>query len=617
MGWLTRSMDWSSMPVGPVDLWPESLKTSVAICLRSKFPIVIWWGPEHLTQFYNDAYISFLGKTKHPGALGQSARECWKELWHIIDPMLKGVFETGEATWSQDLPLMIDRVMPREEGYFTFSYSGIPQNDLTIGGIFCACVETTDRVIGERQLSLLRELAARTTEARAWQEACRLSADALATDRHDLPFTLMYIVDEEMRTISLAATSGISAERTIIPQCVALDNSLWPFAKVLESNAPCSILNLQGLLGDVPTGPWPQPPTQAMALPIQPAGQTGKAGVLIVGLNPHRPLDDKYQRFLSLVAAQVSANIADAYSYEQESKRAEALAEIDRAKTAFFSNVSHEFRTPLTLILGTTEEGLNSGECALRGAELELVHRNELRLLKLVNNLLDFSRIEAGRVEATYEPTDIAAFTAGLASSFRSAMQRAGLEFEVDCQQISEPVFIDRDMWEKIVLNLLSNAFKFTFEGKVTVSIQLVDGWIKLQVSDTGTGIPAHELPHIFERFHRVANAKGRSYEGTGIGLALVQELVKLHGGSVKVQSNEGEGSCFTVLIPKGKNHLPQDRIGGTRSMASSAIRASSYADEALQWAASQFRSNRRRSSWVHAGSNRVDRLSPRGRDRV
>jgi signal transduction histidine kinase len=582
MGALTRSMNWSATPVGAVEVWPESLKTSVAICLRSKFPMVIWWGREHLTQFYNDAYISFLGKTKHPRALGQSARECWKELWHIIDPMLEGVFQTGEATWSEDLLFFIDRALPREEGYFTFSYSGIPQLDQTLGGIFCACVETTDRVIGERQLTLLRELAARTAEARAWQQACRLSADVLATDRNDLPFTLIYIVDGETQTISLPATSGVSREIILPPGGVTLRD--WPFAEVLRGNAPYVISNLQGLLTEVPKGPWPQVSTQAVALPILPSGTTGKAGVLIVGLNPCRPLDDKYRRFLTLVAAQVSASIADAYSYEQESKRVQALAEIDRAKTVFFSNVSHEFRTPLTLILGTTEAALDSPDRALRSAELKILYRNELRLLKLVNNLLDFSRIEAGRVEAIYEPTDIAAFTAGLASSFRFAMQRAGLDFEVDCQPISDPVFVDHDMWEKIVLNLISNAFKFTFEGKVTVSIQSLDGRIEFAVRDTGTGIPAGELPHIFERFHRAANARGRSYEGTGIGLALVQELAKLHGGGVKVESQEGGGSCFTVSIPKGKNHLPQDRIGAARSLASSALRARSYAEEALQW---------------------------------
>lgn len=588
MGALMRSEDWSSTPVGAVELWPESLKISVAVCLRSKFPIVIWWGREHLTQFYNDAYISFLGKGKHPGALGQSARECWKELWHIIDPMLEGVFQTGEATWSEDLLFVIDRALPREEGYFTFSYSGIPQSHEAIGGIFCACVETTDRVIGERQLALLRELAARTADAHTWRQACRLSAEVLDTNRYDLPFTLIYIVDGEAQTISLAAKSGMSGEFTAVPQSVALGKEgLWPFTRVLQSKAPFVISKLHDLLPAVPNGPWPEPPTQAVALPILPSGQTGMSGVLIVGLNRYRPFDAKYQRFLSLVATQISANIADAYSYEQESKRVEALAEIDRAKTAFFSNVSHEFRTPLTLMVGPVESILERAHptAIVTREELQLVHRNSMRLLKIVNTLLDFSRIEAGRAEAIYEPTDLSTFTADTASAFRSAMEQAGLKFVIDCQPLSEPAHVDRDMWEKIVLNLISNAFKYTLAGGVTVRLQPATNDIELRVEDTGLGIPENQRSKIFERFHRVEGVKGRSHEGSGIGLALVRELAKLHHGSIRVESAVGKGSSFIVSIPKRRTQSPTDGLGTReRILKSTGVAASAYVEEALQW---------------------------------
>jgi signal transduction histidine kinase len=213
-----------------------------------------------------------------------------------------------------------------------------------------------------------------------------------------------------------------------------------------------------------------------------------------------------------------------------------------------------------------------------------VVHRNSLRLLKMVNALLDFSRIEAGRMAAVYAPTDIAALTAELASVFRSAVERAGMRLIVDCPPVDEAVFLDRDLWEKIVLNLLSNAFKFTFEGQIEVSLRHVADRVELTLRDTGVGISAEALPHIFERFHRVEGGRRRSYEGTGIGLALVQELTKLHGGVVHVESAEGRGTTFTIAIPTGSAHLPQHHIRSTRTEPSTSIASATYADEAVRW---------------------------------
>jgi signal transduction histidine kinase len=164
-----------------------------------------------------------------------------------------------------------------------------------------------------------------------------------------------------------------------------------------------------------------------------------------------------------------------------------------------------------------------------------------------VNTLLDFSRIEAGRMRATYQLTDLAAFTVELASVFRSATEKAGLKLELDCPKLSEPVYVDRNMWENIVLNLISNAFKFTFDGKISVALIQAGDRAELQVRDTGVGIPTHELPRLFDRFHRIENSRSRTHEGSGIGLALVHELAKLHGGSVRAESVLGKGSIFTV----------------------------------------------------------------------
>ena len=281
---------------------------------------------------------------------------------------------------------------------------------------------------------------------------------------------------------------------------------------------------------------------------------------------------------------------------EQERQRAESLAQLDRAKTLFFSNVSHEFRTPLTLSLAPLQDALSDSVAPLpppQRERLELAHRSANRLLKLVNTLLDFSRIEAGRMEAVYEPTDLAMFTTELASVFRSAIERAGLRLIVDCPALPESVYVDRQMWEKIVLNLLSNAFKFTLEGEIVVRLHCAEGeCVKLQIQDTGTGIPPEELPHLFERFYQVRGAKARTHEGSGIGLSLVQELIKMHGGIVDVSSIVEQGTCFTVTIPFGTAHLQGDRLrldvgdrnNATRTLASTALSAATYVEEAERW---------------------------------
>ena len=324
---------------------------------------------------------------------------------------------------------------------------------------------------------------------------------------------------------------------------------------------------------------------RVLVLPISSGTQI--SGALVAGVSRFLRLAGDYRDFFDLAAGRVSAAIGNARAYEEESRRAEILAELDRAKTTFFSNVSHEFRTPLTLMLGPVGELLaKPGDQVSPDdrALLTVVQRNGLRLQKLVNTLLDFSRIEAGRVQAVYEPTDLAAVTAELASNFRSACERAGLSLVVDCPPLREPVYVDREMWEKVVLNLLSNAFKFTFDGDIAVILRPAGEAVELAVRDTGIGIPPEEIDRVFERFHRVEDARGRTQEGTGIGLALVQELVELHGGSVRVASAVDQGSTFTVSIPTGKAHLPADRIGGTRALASTALGAGPYVVEALRW---------------------------------
>jgi signal transduction histidine kinase len=586
LGALMRSIDWAATPLGPLSTWPQSLQSAVSICLGSRFPIVLYWGPQYVV-LYNDAYAEILGK-KHPWALGRRCQEVWSEIWDVIAPMLGGVMATGEATWSEDQLLFLERHGYPEECYFSFSFSPVRGAGGEIDGIFTAVIENTRRVLGERRLRTLRELAA-AAEAKSAEEACRIAVRTLTANRADVPFALLYLLEAGGTVASLAATVGLERGTPTSPETVELDSAGgaagWPLATVCRTGETVVVEDLTRAFGPLPGGPWSESPRSAVVLPLAALGHERLAGVLVAGVSPRRAPDDEYLGFFGLVAGHIASAITDARAYEAERRRAEALAEVDRAKTAFFSNVSHEFRTPLTLMLGPLEDLLAVPDLPpdIR-QRVDLIQRNGVRLLRLVNALLDFSRIEAGRVEAVYEPTDLAAYTAELASVFRSAVERAGLRLVIQCRPLSAPVYVDRAMWEKVVLNLLSNAFKFTFEGEITVGLSQAGDRALLEVRDTGIGIPAAELPHVFERFHRVRGARGRTHEGTGIGLALVQELIRLHAGTVTVISEPGKGTAFTVAIPTGAGHLPPERIGIERALVPTSPGAISYVDEAPSW---------------------------------
>ncbi|RLP93719.1 response regulator [Micromonospora sp. BL4] len=547
LGGRLSSLDWSSTPVGAPGGWPPALSNAVGMMLASSAQIVMFWGDDQLA-FYNDAYRPTIG-AKHPDVLGQPAARHWAETWEVLGPLLEGVRRTGRSYRGEDHPFLLDRHGFLEETYFDVSYDPIRGADGSVSGVYCIVNETTGRVLGERRLRALAELGAELAEVGSAAELGRTAAEVLGRHRADVPFALIYLADDAGR-FTLAGSVGTGQG------AVDVDPEL--LARVTTDGMPATI-DVAGLFD-----PWPAGAAdQALVLPVTATNE--RVGALVVGVARRLPLNDEYRNFLDLVAAQVSRAVGKQRAYEQERARAAELAALDRAKTNFFANVSHEFRTPLTLVLGPLEDLL--ADPALPPGytdRLTMMHRNALRLLKLVNTVLDFSRLESGRLAARYQPTDLADYTARLASTFRSATDRAGLRLVVDCPPLPAPVFVDRDMWEKIVLNLASNAVKFTFDGEIRVRIRAVDGAARLEVSDTGVGIVPAELPHVFERFHRVPGVRARTHEGTGIGLALVRELVEMHGGEVGLTSRVDEGSTFTVTIPFGSAHLPTDRVAAS-----------------------------------------------------
>ena len=593
LGGLIGAHDWSQTPLGPISVWPQSLRTAVSLMLSSRQPMWIGWGPQ-ITFLYNDAYIGVLSLAKHPSALGLPAARVWSEIWDICGPLADRVFAEGEATNADDVRLFMSRGDFLEETYYSFSYSPIRDESGKVAGLFCPNLDVTSKHLNARRLRTLSELATRSLLQKTVAAAAASVIDTLAGNVDDVPFALLYLNQPPAQAgagesgLHLWHACGIA--EALVPVCLAPPDGAPDCVAVLARALATTVAEAAARVVELPAhaalpvGLARQAVRQALLLPLM--ATSSLTGVLVLGVSPVRKLDSDYRSFFELLATQCGNALQNARVAEEERLRLAMLAEVDQAKTQFFSNVSHEFRTPLTLLLAPLEEALED-VAALpprQRQRLELVRRNALRLQKLVNTLLEFSRVQAGRASAVFEPTDLATLTADLASGFRSTIESSGMQLLVDCEPLPGPVYVDTAMWEKIILNLLSNAFKFTFEGTIAVSIAVAadQSAVTVTVADSGIGIAADQLPRLFERFHRVPSARSRSHEGSGIGLALVHDLVALQGGALRVDSVAGQGTRFHITLPLGSAHLDPAQVRAPQRRASAST--GDYAAEAAGW---------------------------------
>jgi signal transduction histidine kinase/CheY-like chemotaxis protein/serine phosphatase RsbU (regulator of sigma subunit) len=585
MGALIGAHDWPSSRLGAVAGWPQSLRSALGICLASRFPMFVFWGPD-LVQLYNDSFVPVLAG-KHPGALGRAASDTWAETWDVVGPMLERVMAGGGAAYFEDLPVTLERSGFTEECYFTFCYSPVRDESGSVAGVFGTVSETTTQVVEGRRLAVLSELSEQIRTLGSAAAVCQVAGEVLTRHPAEVPFALLYQLDAGGERAALAGAAGLAPGTSLSPLTVALHGQgqtagfSWPVAEV--RTGPVEITGLAGEpLGALRRAGF-APPSSAIMMPLAQAGASTPAAVLVMGLSSGRPLDDGYRTFVRLAAGHLSAAIADATALEAARGHAAELEALDRAKTMFFSNVSHELRTPLTLTLAPLEDLLASPG-GLRPADrdrVEIAHRSSLRLLRQVNLLLDFSRAQDAADVPRPQPVDLARLTEELASLFQVAMERGGLRLVLDCPPLPRPVAIDEGMWEQVVVNLLSNAFKFTLDGEITVTVDTFGDKARVRVRDTGSGIPAAELPRLFDRFYQVAGTAARSSEGSGIGLSLARELVQRHNGTITVSSVVGAGSTFTVLLPFGETQTgPLVRSGAQTARA----RPAAYVQEALGW---------------------------------
>ena len=571
---------WSATALGPIGDWQQSLRSAVAICMQSRFQMGIYWGPD-LNFIYNDAEREVLGQL-HPCALGMPARELMRDAWDVVGPQLEAVMRGGRATWAEDTPLSFDREGTVEVVYFTYSYSPIPRDDGGIGGVLLVTQDTTARVLATRRLDLLRELATRSMDASTPQQACELAAQTMQ-GRDDLEFMLIYLVRPGNQAVCVAA-SGRSGRPSAVEPVVELDGAgrLAALFRELMGTPPQGTLVENALVIARESTGVPLPgPVVATAI----AGPEPVAGFLLAGLNNDFVSDRAYRDFVEMLALGIGRSVAAARTREVERERARAIAELEQAKTALFNNASHELRTPLSLILGPLEQLSDEPDLPCSARErIGIARRSASRMLKLVNGLLDFSRLEAGEPIGSFQPTDVAQLTRDIAAMFRSTAASAGLRLIVDCPPLAETVYVDRGAWERIVSNLLSNALKFTPAGVIDVGVGHESGCVVLSVQDTGIGISRKDLDSIFTRFYRAADPRARTFEGTGIGLALVRELVHIHGGSITARSTPGSGTQMIVRIPLGREHLPANQLSEESVGGKVGTSAALFVDEARGW---------------------------------
>lgn len=547
-----RDADWAATPLGVVEDWPIELTMAIRTALPSGAAVLLWWG-EDLVQIFNHPYTQLIGD-KFPAAVGQRGEECWAEAWATLQEWADEA-RSGNVVYRERERLVIDRYGYDEETFFTFSCSPIfGADDATVLGVLATTTEVTREVFALSRMSVLRDLGGVVAVTDGVASVCRSAVERLTTAA-EFPYAAIHV--RRGSDIQPVASFGDSAP---------VDAELETIERVTATGEPEAFVH-EG----------------RMVLPLT-TRSTESIGALVVTIDPLHQLDDQYRMFLELVAERISRTLTDAYLYAEERHRAAVLAELDTAKTRFIENISHEFRTPLTLLLGPIDDLLthHSSDLPARQTDsLESARRAALRLQRLVDTLLDVARGDSDGMTLHPEPTDICALTAECAEMFRDATDRAHLQLTVDCEVVTERyIEMDRAMWTHVVMNLLSNAVKFTTEGTVSLTLADAPGAMVLTVSDTGPGIDVADRGRVFERFYQVPETPGRSQEGTGIGLSLVADLVEALGGTISVADNDPVGTRFEVTVPVVSSTQPS----GTAVPEVAASLAAPYLGEADTW---------------------------------
>lgn len=571
VGLRVAETDWVGTALGAIEDWPTTLKVAASLCWGSTFPMMVLWGRDHLT-LYNDASAPSLGADRQPDSLGKPAPEVWKEAWAQVAPRVRRVLDGHGSQMALDERMLSDRAVAEEEHFVSSAYSPILDETAAVRGVFCVFMETTPQVLAERRWNVLASLASELAPLDSTLEAAQRAVAVLQVNQGDHPLVALFEADQPL--------DAAPVQVALIEQGPTPGDWLVAATNVAhEAAQACARV-------DHTAAPGVHPGVAALhAYPIVEADSDRPSLVLVVGHSRHRPWDIALSNYLGLCVAQLSAVLTGLRQLTSERQRSEGLVELDVAKSAFLANVSHELRTPLTLIAAPLHDALMNPAIqdeAVRHS-LHVAASNVARLTRMVDAILDFSRMEAGRIRPSLSEMDVAGFTRSLAASFEPTIQQAGLTFAVDVPDLPRTALLDHAMYERMVLNLLANAVKYTPEGSIRLTLLDRGDRFVLSVSDTGIGISLADQRRVFSRFEQLSPQPGaRSSEGAGIGLAMVRELAALLEGSVRVRSRPGSGSLFILELPYLPELEGESQEEGPRSVTPRD--AASFLSEMSSW---------------------------------
>ena len=521
-----RELDWSQTPLGPVEQWPPSLRSLTAALLASRNPILLFWGRD-LVMIYNDAFAPSLGSERDARGLGAKGREFWTDVWPVIGAQLEGVMERGEAFWFENALVPIERDGRMEDAWWTYSYSPARDESGEVAGILVVCQETTSSVVAQSQLALAnRDLEiARSRLATAFEKAPAFFAMLRGDD-----YRIEMANEAYFRLVGRANIIG-KPLLEVVPE-VGTQGFTELLDTVRSSGEPFVGREVPVRFDDR-DGQGPRERFVDFVYQAMIDADGSRSGVIVHGYD-------------------VTDHVMTRRAVEEAKKEADAA---NRAKTDFLAVMSHELRTPLNAIDGYAElleMGVHGPLTDQQRQDLTRIRKSQRHLLTLINGVLNFTRVESGNAHYDIGPVRLADVLVSCDALMRPQMEHRGLQFTVDLCSGELAVTADAEKLQQILLNLLTNASKFTPSGgQVRMWCDTLPEHVQITVADTGRGIAPEQIERIFEAFVQVDSRLTRTEEGVGLGLAISRDLARGMSGEISLVSEVGKGSAFTVTVPR------------------------------------------------------------------
>lgn len=519
-GRVLRATDWANNPLGPPAAWPISLKAITRAMLATRQATCLFWGPD-LINIYNDGFIPLLGE-KHPTAMGQPARECWSDAWPVVGDLLAGVITHGKAVLFEEMLVPIVRQGRLEDAWWNYSYSPVFDDAGAIAGVLVVATEITAEVAGRKKL-----------------EAARVEAETARQELHTVfmqaPFPMALLKGPDHRFSLVNGPYQVLVNRNVVGKTLREAFSeeevgyYLPFVDhVYKTGEPIG-------LKDAP-------------LRLPDASGVLRDSFIDVSYHPYR---DAQGAVIGILG--ISHDVTDkVLARLRESELRRAAESANRAKDEFLATVSHELRNPLTAILGWSRLLIANRDPQRLEKGLAVIERNARAQARLIEDILDMSRIVTGKVVLELRRVHLEGIIKNAVESIRPAASAKGIRLELELGDTGLDLVGDEDRLQQVVWNLISNAVKFTESGgRVRVVASRLGSRVVIRVEDSGKGISPELLPHVFDRFRQGDASTTKRHGGLGLGLAIVRQLVEMHGGTVRAESaGEGRGATFEIAMP-------------------------------------------------------------------